>query len=400
MKAAGSSRRYPPRALASGRPTRTTATPRRPAPRWLLRTSPGAVAALWSYDPTLIGQVEQTRRLLAESAVDVDDTECGGTAAFNNKYGEGRLDLVRLLQLAPRQGGTLTGVVTADGAPVPGAEVTVSGPFSRSIGTDKDGRFTMNLPVGDYQISTKVFGYLSATARVTITLGQDTSVELPLTVAPRHDISGRVVDDQKQPVPNADVSVKDTPLDPVRTDANGAFTISDVPEGAYQLNVKPNACFSPTTVPLTVGAQNESPEIQVALVVDEGGYSCSVSEGEYLRGTDPVAFPSGVWATVKLPFPVALYNGGHDTLGIGLRGVISPDTTTGPGSGGAGVFPFWVPSPVEFAPAGESSPRPPRSTAMTPSSSNTAMPGSGPTRSGRSTASRSTSRPRSPARAR
>ncbi|MET8357910.1 S8 family serine peptidase [Micromonospora sp. NPDC005171] len=312
----------------------------------------GAVAALWSYDPTLIGQVEETRRLLAESAVDVDDTECGGTAEANNKYGEGRLDLVRLLELAPRQGGTLTGVVTANGAPVPAVEVTISGPFSRSIGTDKDGRFTTNLPVGDYQLSTKVFGYLTATANVTVTLGQDTSVKLPLTAAAKHDISGRVVDDKKRPVPNADVSIKETPLKPVRTDANGAFTITGVPEGGYSLTVKPNACFSPTTVPLTVGAENESREIAVGLVVDKGGYSCAVSDGEYLRGTDPVAFTSGVWATVKLPFPIALYNGSHDTLGVSLRGVISPDTSTGPGSGGAGVFPLYVQTPVEFAPGG------------------------------------------------
>ncbi|GAB2933891.1 S8 family serine peptidase [Nonomuraea fastidiosa] len=309
----------------------------------------GAVAALWSYDPTLIGQVEETRRLLAESAVDVDDTECGGTAEFNNKYGEGRLDLVRLLELAPRQGGTLTGVVTADGKAVSGVEVTISGPFSRSVGTDKDGRFTVSLPVGDYQLSTRIFGYLTATASASITLGQETSVEIALTAAARHDITGKVVDDKKQPAPNAEVSVKDTPLEAVRTDANGAFTIAGVPEGQYALAVTPNACFSPTSVPLTVGPENNSLEIPVGLVVDEGGYSCSVSEGEYLRGTDKVTFSSGVWATVDLPFPIALYNGSHDTISIGLRGVISPTTTTGPGSGGAGVFPFWIQTPVEFA---------------------------------------------------
>ncbi|RSM56860.1 peptidase S8 [Actinoplanes sp. ATCC 53533] len=312
----------------------------------------GAVAALWSYDPTLVGQVDETRRLLGESAIDVDDTECGGTVEVNNKYGEGRLDLVRLLELAPRKGGTLTGVVTADGAPVPAADVTISGPFSRSIGTDSAGRFTTNLPVGDYRLSTKVFGYLTATADVTITLGQDTSVKLPLDAAARHDISGRVVDDKKRPVPNADVSITDTPLKPVRTDANGAFTITAVPEGAYKLAVKPNACFSPTTVPLTVGARNEPSEIPVGLVVDKGGYSCAVSSGDYLRGTEPVTFASGVWATVKLPFPIALYNGSHDALGIGLRGVIAPDGSTGPGYGGAGIFPLYVQTPVQFAPGG------------------------------------------------
>ncbi|WP_092543326.1 S8 family serine peptidase [Actinoplanes derwentensis] len=312
----------------------------------------GAVAALWSYDPTLIGQVDETRRLLGESAADVDDTECGGTAEVNNKYGEGRLDLVRLLELAPRKGGVLTGVVTAGGTPVPAADVTISGPFSRSIGTDEDGRFTTNLPVGDYRLSTKAFGYLTATADVTISLGQDTSVKLPLTAAARHDVSGRVVDDKKRPVPNADVAVKDTPLKPVRTGADGAFTITGVPEGAYQLAVTPNACFSPSTVPLTVGANNEPAEIPVGLIVDKGGYSCAVTEGEYLRGTEPVAFPSGVWTTVKLPFPIALYNGSHDTLGIGLRGVIAPDGSTGPGYGGAGIFPLYVQTPVQFATGG------------------------------------------------
>ncbi|BEL01920.1 hypothetical protein Q0Z83_001110 [Actinoplanes sichuanensis] len=312
----------------------------------------GAVAALWSYDPTLIGQVDETRRLLGESAVDVDDTECGGTAEINNKYGEGRLDLVRLLELAPREGGTLTGVVTANGAPVPAADVTISGPFSRSIGTDADGRFTTNLPVGDYRLSTRVFGYLTATADVTITLGRDTPVTLPLTAAARHDVSGRVVDDKQRPVPNADVTVKDTPLKPVRTDADGRFTITAVPEGGYALAVEPNACFSPRTVPLTVGARNEPSEIPVGLIVDGGGYSCAVAEGEHLRGTDQVTFSGGVWATVKLPFPIALYNGSHDTLGVGLRGVIAPDGSTGPGYGGAGIFPLYVETPVEFAPGG------------------------------------------------
>ncbi|GAA5196069.1 S8 family serine peptidase [Microbacterium jejuense] len=308
----------------------------------------GAVADLWSYDPTLIGQVEETRRLLGEAAVDVDDTSCGGTADFNNMYGEGRLDLPRLLELAPRQGGTLTGVVSADGQPVAGADVTISGPFSRSVGTGADGRFSVNLPVGDYRLSTKVFGYLTATADVSIALGEESSAALPLSAAARHDIRGTVVDEDGHPVSNADVSVKDTPLEPVRTNAEGEFAIADVPEGDYGLSVTPNACFSPTSVPLKVGAENKALEVPVGLVVDEGGYSCAVSEGELLRGTDRVAFTSGVWATVKLPFPIALYNGTHDTLGIGLRGVISPDTSTGPGTGGAGVFPFWMQTAVNL----------------------------------------------------
>ncbi|MBE1876668.1 S8 family serine peptidase [Myceligenerans pegani] len=307
----------------------------------------GAVAALWSYDPTLVGQIEETRRLLAESAVDVDDTSCGGTAEFNNKYGEGRLDLVRLLQLAPREGGTLTGVVTDDGGPVAGAEVTIDGPFHRTVGTTQDGTFSVHLPEGDYELTTTAFGYLDSTTSATVTVGGNTDVGIALAVAPTRDVSGTVLGEEGQPVPEAEVSLGRTPLDAVRTGDDGRFTLAEVPEGEYALEVRPNACLAPVTVPLTVGPATEPVEITVPRVVDEGGYTCTVSEGEYRRGTDKVEFPSGVWARVPLPSPIALYNGTHETLGIGLRGVISVDDSwAGPGTGGAGVFPFYTQSPL------------------------------------------------------
>ncbi|WP_211341545.1 S8 family serine peptidase [Myceligenerans xiligouense] len=307
----------------------------------------GAVAALWSYDPTLVGQIEQTRRLLAESAHDVDDTSCGGTAELNNMYGEGRLDLVRLLQLAPREGGTLSGVVTVGEEPVGGAELTISGPFDRTVGTAQDGTFSVHLPAGDYEVTTTAFGHVPSTTSATVRIGEATTVDVVLETAPTRDVSGVVLGEDEQPVPAAEVSVEGTPLAAVRTDTDGAFTIADVPEGDHRLAVLPNACFAPTTVPLTVGPGTEPIEITAALVVDEGGYTCAVSEGDYRRGTDPVEFPSGIWAQVSLPSPIALYNGTHDTLNIGMRGVISvDDTIAGPGHGGVGVFPFYTASPL------------------------------------------------------
>ncbi|GAB4086671.1 hypothetical protein GCM10028784_33010 [Myceligenerans cantabricum] len=307
----------------------------------------GAVAALWSYDPTLVGQIEETRRLLAESAVDVDDTSCGGTAELNNKYGEGRLDLARLVQLAPRDGGTLSGVVTSDGEPVAQAEVTIDGPFHRTVGTARDGSFSVHLPGGGYELTTTAFGYRTSSASATVTVGEDTAVEIALAVAPTHDVSGTVLGEGGQPVPEAQVSVGGTPLDSVRTGDDGGFTVADVPEGEYVLDVRPNACFSPVSVALTVGPDTEPVQVPVPRVVDEGGYTCAVSEGGYRRGTDKVEFPSGVWAQVPLPSPVALYNGTHDTLGIGLRGTIAVgDGSAGPGTGGAGVFPFYTQSPL------------------------------------------------------
>ncbi|WP_256839071.1 carboxypeptidase regulatory-like domain-containing protein [Ornithinimicrobium faecis] len=308
----------------------------------------GAVAALWSYDPTLIGQIEITRQLLAESAVDVDDTQCGGTAEFNNKYGEGRLDLARLIQLAPREGGTLTGSVASDGEPVAGAEVTIEGPFSRTIGTTEDGTFTVNLPAGDYELTASAFGYLEGTGQATVAIGEDATISLTLEPAARHTVTGTVVTEEGEPVPNATVTIPHTPLPTVSTAADGTFTFSDVPLGDYSLDVLPNACFSPVSVPLSVDA-DEAVTVPVGLVVDEWGYTCAVSEGEFRTGTDKVEFTSGVWSQVELPFPVAIYNTSHDTLNIGKRGVVAVESqTSGPGHGGAALFPFYTQSALRF----------------------------------------------------
>lgn len=51
----------------------------------------GAVALLWSAAPALAGDITATRELLDSTAVDVDDTSCGGTADDNNVWGEGKL---------------------------------------------------------------------------------------------------------------------------------------------------------------------------------------------------------------------------------------------------------------------------------------------------------------------
>lgn len=60
----------------------------------------GAIALLWSAVPELQGDVAGTRALLDETAIDVDDTSCGGSADDNNVYGEGRLDALALLEAA------------------------------------------------------------------------------------------------------------------------------------------------------------------------------------------------------------------------------------------------------------------------------------------------------------
>lgn len=50
------------------------------------------VALMWSADPSLIGDIARTRSILDNTAIDNSDLQCGGTAANNNVYGQGRLN--------------------------------------------------------------------------------------------------------------------------------------------------------------------------------------------------------------------------------------------------------------------------------------------------------------------
>ena len=52
----------------------------------------GAIALLWSANPSLIGQVDVTRNYLNSSAVHITSTECSSTGSPNNLFGYGRLD--------------------------------------------------------------------------------------------------------------------------------------------------------------------------------------------------------------------------------------------------------------------------------------------------------------------
>ncbi|HEY3557585.1 MAG TPA: S8 family serine peptidase, partial [Kribbella sp.] len=310
----------------------------------------GAVALLWSAVPALVGDIESTRALLDETAHDVDDTTCGGTADDNPTWGEGRLDALALVNAGVAAGGagSLTGTVTTvDGAPVAGATVTAKGAHSRTATTGTNGTFSLQLLAGEYDVTTNAFGYLPATTKATIAVDGSTSITAVLTAAAKYRVTGKVVTTDGGPVPNADITVKDTPLPVIRTGNDGTFTIADVPVGGYTLDVRPNACFSPTTATLEVDGE-ESLTVSVKLVVDNGGYSCAVTEGDYRRGTDKVTFPSGVWADVALPFPVALYDGSFSTLKVGKRGLITPDPTAVPGDMGRAVMPFYSSRPLDF----------------------------------------------------
>ena len=86
----------------------------------------GAVALLWSANPSLVGQVDETAAILRASALNRPDASCGAAPGGdpNNVYGDGRLDVYAAL---------------AASAPPK--------PFRRATDCRNDGRFDLTDPI-------------------------------------------------------------------------------------------------------------------------------------------------------------------------------------------------------------------------------------------------------------
>ncbi|MGQ4489202.1 S8 family serine peptidase [Streptomyces sp. SAS_281] len=150
----------------------------------------GAIALLWSAAPAVARNIDATRRLLDETAVDVPDVSCGGTAENNNVYGQGRLDIHAAVEKAPRgTTGSLSGTVTdaATGEPVEGATVhiaTAVGPVGLPETTGPSGRYTLLATVGDYTLTTSSPAYTTTKTQVTVTEAATTTADIRLPARP------------------------------------------------------------------------------------------------------------------------------------------------------------------------------------------------------------------------
>jgi hypothetical protein len=83
--------------------------------------------------------------------------------------------------------GALTGTVTSDGAPLPGATVTVTSPQaqgSRTAVSDANGNYNIpGLPPGDYTVRVELQGLQTVTRTTRVTLAGTTRVDADLRVS-------------------------------------------------------------------------------------------------------------------------------------------------------------------------------------------------------------------------
>ncbi|MFI6317897.1 S8 family serine peptidase [Nonomuraea sp. NPDC050556] len=309
------------------------------------------VALIWSASPRLQGNIDATRPLLDTTAIDVNDTSCGGTATDNNVWGEGRLDAFAAVTASPREGlGELRGTVTAGGAPVGGARIAVTGPLSRSVTTAQDGTYTLpRLLPGDYQVTAAKFGYEQGTATATVVADQSATADVTMTKLPSGVVSGTVTT-AGTPEPGATVEAVGTQVSAV-TDASGRYQLT-LPNGDYQLKVTPRSrCSSGTTVPITVSG-DLTKDVELPLRGDNFGYTCKSGAEPYAAGTEKLALTGDDEALqVTLPFQIPFYGTGQNKAWISTNGfvtfaterVVTGSNGTLPTSGtpNNAVYPYW-----------------------------------------------------------
>src|SRR6266545_1999027 len=130
----------------------------------------GSIALLWAVAPALRGDVAATRQVLDGTAIDVSNTTCGGTAADNNVWGEGRLDIFAAAQRASGgQQSSISGTVTSNGLAVAGTAVTLN-PGARVTTTAANGTYAFTgLASGAFTVSaggTRCLGAVSRSVNV------------------------------------------------------------------------------------------------------------------------------------------------------------------------------------------------------------------------------------------
>ncbi|MFE7704828.1 S8 family serine peptidase [Streptomyces sp. NPDC057486] len=290
----------------------------------------GAAALLWSAAPSLIGRIDETRAILNDGAVDVDDTHCGGTADMNNVWGEGKLDILASVDAAPRSAATVTGTVTdrATGRPVSGVTVKAqAGTAKRSVTTAADGTYKLNLTAGTYTLAVSGYGYASATEDgFVVTTGEKVTKNLALDAVPAHAVSGTVLDVTGKPLKGATVRFTDAPLAAVTSDSDGAFRFPSVAEGSFSLTATPAAPVLCNGVLTTTVAVDGDETVKAALPnrTDAAGNSCAPATYNWVSGRTKVALSGDENArTVSLPFPVTFYGVKYTSAGITTNGLVN-----------------------------------------------------------------------------
>jgi outer membrane protein assembly factor BamB/subtilisin family serine protease len=161
-----------------------------------------------------------------------------------NLYGAGVVDAFAAVTHVAHSG-TVTGTVTDPAGQPVEATVEIAG----RTATSTAGGYAVRVPAGTHELVVGGYGFVRQTHQVTVTVDTTVTVDVVLARAAERTLSG-VVTGPDGPVSGARVVVVDAPVAPVRTGADGGFTLT-VAEGSYDLRVTASG-HQPAVVPVVV----------------------------------------------------------------------------------------------------------------------------------------------------
>ncbi|MCB5265732.1 MAG: carboxypeptidase regulatory-like domain-containing protein [Candidatus Cloacimonetes bacterium] len=151
--------------------------------------------------------------------------------------------------------GSMNGIVTAGGDPLPGAEIVVENTVFTTV-SGADGTYNLpHVPVGTQTVHATKHGYNVVTHNVTIVEDQTTTQNFALALLPQVAVTGRIVgsDAPAVGIEGASITLSGYEAYSATTDANGIFNIPNVFTGhTYTYNATALG-YAVATGPLVVG---------------------------------------------------------------------------------------------------------------------------------------------------
>lgn len=165
---------------------------------------------------------------------------------------------------------------------------------------------------GDYTVTVAKFGYVTATATLTVTDGGSAVHDTALAEAPTGTLTGTV---RSESGTEADVAIK-VQGTPVRatTASDGTYRLT-LPVGGYRINMTPlNHCAAALGIVADVVAGSTAKDVGLASRTDTFGTTCRQVPAQFPTGESKLSIGSGTSAyeVVTPPFPVALYGHTYD----------------------------------------------------------------------------------------
>lgn len=155
------------------------------------------------------------------------------------------------------RGASITGRVTSGGAPVAGAQVSLTAnrmPFFGGTTTDADGNYTLDgVAEGERSIQFQRTGFIILHKTVEVTAGKDLHLDVELDHGA--EIRGRVTDRAGHNIPGANVAIsgdRGAPSNMVQTDLDGSFVMQGLATGSYHLTARKEGYVSQDANDVTV----------------------------------------------------------------------------------------------------------------------------------------------------